>query len=179
MTRDEKRQIKMLGSLFGGVLLFFVLGMVVRPLQTDLAHTIGVLNAKGGSAAHGAQYELGSGFFGRYTVLVTASVVPPVAGDIDMELVGPAPVNYQLTSRFPPRVPILNGRRPWYRLEGQTLKGVKPGDSVAVYVKVREPVTPGDYALVFTNAASKQEYLRMPISFTAAPAAEGGEECHE
>lgn len=156
-------------SLLGGVLLVAALGGVVRPRQGDLAHTIGVLTARRGTVVHSAHFAAGADVLGRYTVFVTAAAAPPVAGDIRVELRGPAPVAYTVASRYPPQVALANGLRPWYRFEGSTLKGVSPGDDVIVVVRIDAPVAAGEYELDFSDARSGRTYLAMPVTF-AAPA---------
>src|SRR5512146_2959106 len=101
-------------AFWGGVLIVVVL-TAFRSLQTDNAHTIGILTVKGGKAVHEAHLQSGTSFLGYYTVFLTASVVPPVAGDIKIDLRGPASADYEISSRYPPLVPLVNQFRPWYR----------------------------------------------------------------
>jgi hypothetical protein len=186
-----------------GILTVGLLGGVVRPLLTDVAHTRGVLTAKGGTVAgHGAAFKEGAGIMGDYTLLLSASVAPPVAGDIKMELVGPAALAYEIGGRFPNLPVSYNLKHPWYSLDGDTLRGVVSGDSLTLYVKIAAPQVLGEYGFVMKNAKTGQVYLTMPIVFSprqipgavsaAPPASESstpaaaanatpaasGEECH-
>lgn len=151
-----------------------LLGGVSRPWQGDFSHTIGILTAKGGMVRHAGHLEVDKEVFGRYSIFLTATAAPPVAGDIKVELVGPAPISYTVSSRYPPGVPLLNRLHRWYRFEDATLKGVTPGDDIAVLVKMEPPTALGKYELTFTNVKTKQVYLRLPVIFTRP-----GEEAEE
>ena len=154
-------------SLLGGILFVVLLGGVLRPYQSDNAHTIGLLNAKGGRAIHEGNLYLGRDFFGEYSLLLTATVLPPVSGDIQVKLQGPENVNYQISSRNPPGVPIVNRFHPWYRLEGQTLKSVRPLDDLIVYLKMKAPTKPGHYELILSDVNNPERvYLSMPLTFS-------------
>lgn len=151
-----------------------LLGGVLSPWQEDSGHVIGVLTAKGGIVRHAGHFEAGSEFFGRYTLIFTGTAAPPVGGDINIELTGPAPISYTVYSRYPPGVPLLNRLHRWYRFEEATLKGVTPGDDIVVFVKINPLTVLGKYELIFTNVKTKQVYLTMPIIF-----ARPGEETEE
>lgn len=161
-----KSLLKFFVPILGGILVVGILGGFFRPWQKDFAHTIGILTAGGGVPVHAGHLEEGSELFGRYTIFLTATAAPPVGGDIKVELVGPAPINYTLYSRLPPGVPLLNQLHPWYRFEDATLKGVIPGDDICVLVKTEPPTVLGKYELTFTNVKTKQVYLTLPIVFT-------------
>ncbi len=147
-------------------------------LQNDNAHTIGILTAKGGTAVHEAHLQSGQSFLGYYNVFLTASVVPPVAGDIRIDLRGPAQADYSITSRYPPLVPLTNRSHPWYSFDHGMLKGVRPGDSLALTVRMRPPPKLGRYELVLSDAKTQRPYLTMPIQFSPEPGQSEDEPCH-
>jgi hypothetical protein len=171
------RPWKLALAFWGGV-LFVVLLTAFRTQQNDNAHTIGILTAKGGTAIHEAHLQSGTSFLGHYTVFLTANVVPPVRGDIKIDLRGPAPVEYELISRYPPMVPLVNRSHPWYRLENATLKGVSPGDALALTVRMKPPPKVGNYEIVLSDAKTQKAYLTMPITFSPEPGQSEEEPCH-
>ena len=182
MNVDFRKYFPVGASFFGGILAVFLLGGLVRPMQNDNAHLIGILTAKGGVATHAGHIPMGSALFGSYTIMLTAKVTPPVKGDIKVELTGPAPLSYQVASRYPPTVPLLNRFHPWYRFENNIVKGVVPGDDFVLVVKTGDPTVPGQYNLTLTNVKTNQVYLTMPINFEPReePMAQTGSEapCH-
>jgi hypothetical protein len=106
-------------------------------------------------------------FRDSYSLLLTATVLPPVSGDIRVELTGPEKLDYQITSRNPPGLPITNHFHPWYRFEENVLRGVQPLDKLVVYVRMKAPSRPGDYTLVLSDASnSARIFLNMPLSFS-------------
>lgn len=159
-------------SLFLGVLFVGLLGFI-RPYQEDLAHIVGIPTMGGGRVLHGAHFELGKEFLGKDTIFLTASVTPPISGDIKVNLIGPEELDYELSSRNPPGVPLVNGNHPWYRFEGDMIKGVQPGDDLVVVVAITPPKSPGEYEMILSNAMTGQVYLDVPVSFTLP-----GEESH-
>jgi len=151
-------------SLFLGVLFVGLLGFV-RPYQKDFAHVVGILTMGGGRAMHAAHLELGKDLFGQNTIFLSADVIPPIEGDISVKLVGPEPLDYSVSSRYPPGVPLLNRSHPWYRFEDGILKGVHPGDDLGIIVNVDPPAVPGEYELILANARTGQPYITVPVFF--------------
>ncbi len=151
-------------SLFAGVLFVGLLGFV-RPYQKDFAHVVGILTMGGGRAMHAAHLEMGKDLFGRNTIFLSADVIPPIKGDISVKLVGPEPLNYTVSSRYPPGVPLVNRSHPWYRFEDGTFKGVHPGDDLGVIVTLDPPASPGEYQLILANAKTGQPYITVPVFF--------------
>jgi len=182
MSMRSRKLLTFFGPILGAILVVGLLSGVLHPWQKDFSHTIGILTAKGGVPVHTGHLETDAELFGKYTVFLTATAAPPVAGDIKIELVGPAPISYTVSSRYPPVVPLLNQLHRWYRFEDATLKGVTPGDDIAVVVKMEPPTALGKYELTFTNVKTKQVYLTMPVVFTRpgeeAEEAEGGWPSH-
>lgn len=179
MDVKMRRYLIPVASLLAGALVVVLLTFVVRPLQKDSAHVRGVLTNQGGSVPKGAQFELGNAALGWYTVNLTAPAVPPVRGDISVEMEGPTPLTYAVTSRFPPGLPILNRTHPWYQWADGMIKGLIPGDSISLNLRVQSPDAAGEYRVMLKNAKTGQTYLTMPLTFNA-PAGEAvtGEPCH-
>lgn len=179
MNAKTLRHLKSGASLLAGTLFVVLLTFVVRPVQTDSAHVRGVLTVKGGTVPKGAEFQLGNAVLGWNTVNLTGQAVSPVRGDIRVEVEGPTALKYALTSRFPPGLPILNKSHPWYQWTNGMIRGLIPGDSVALNLRVRPPDEPGEYKVILKNAQSGQTYLTMPLKFKAAPGAALTEEpCH-
>jgi hypothetical protein len=160
-------------SLFVGVFFVGLLGFV-RPFQKDLAHVVAIPTMGGGRVMHAAHFELGGEMFGRDTIFLTATITPPIRGDIRVRLEGPEPLEYSLSSRNPPGLPLYNGTHPWYRFEGDTIKGVRPGDDLVVVVTVKPPASPGEYELILADTKTQQVYLTVPVLFDRP-----GETSHE
>jgi len=179
MDAKTKRYLVSGASLIGGFVLVAVVTFVIRPMQKDSAHLMGTLTTKGGVVIHAGEFELGRSLFGWYTVNLTGKAAPPIQGDIHVEFQGPAEINHVVNSRFPPGLPISNRGHPWYQFSDGTLRGVKPGDPVAINLRMQAPEEAGEYKLVLKNAKTQQVYLSMPITFKeAARAAASEEPCH-
>ena len=83
---------------------------------------------------------------------LTGQAVPPVRGDIRIEVEGPTALKYALTSRFPPGLPNSNKSHPWYQWTNGMIRGLIPGDSVSLNLRVRPPDAPGEYKVILKNA---------------------------
>jgi hypothetical protein len=165
MVEKWRRIFRPEASLFLGVLFVGLLGFI-RPYQEDLAHVIGIPTMGGGRVLHGAHFEIGKEFLGKYTIFLTGSVTPPISGDIKVSLTGPEQLDYELSSRNPPGVPLINGNHPWYRFDGDMIKGTQPGDDMVIVATIKPPESPGEYAMILSSPATGQVYLNVPVSFT-------------
>ena len=147
----------------------------------DSAHAIGLINKKGGMARHGFLLEPD---LELYTLIATATVLPPVRGDLRVVLQGEPVMKYAIYDTQPP-VNLGIHRRP--RFLDNVLWGVEPRDRLALWVVMR-PVTMGatppgwlstptpltedssaaggSLALVFTDLHNQQEVLRIPVVFS-------------
>lgn len=167
--------------VFAGILFVAILSGIVRPIQNDQAHAIGVLTMQGGQVRHPAQYTLGESLFGQFSLVLTAKVVPPVSGDMVVSLSGPEQLGYIVSSRYPPGLPIVNRSDKWYQFDNSTFSGMTSGSNLVIVVKIKSPQHPGKYHLTVTNKKTGQVYLTLPVIFTTP----GGsmsptdEECHE
>jgi hypothetical protein len=169
-------------SLVAGVGLIAFLTMALRPFQKDSGHVVGFFDTQGGRVLHPAEFMLGESFYGVYTLTITGRIGESIQGDVQVDVSGASPVNYRVTSRNPPAVPLYNQGRSWYRFKKDTFYNVSPGDNLIVFVKVHTPVEAGEYQVTFKNRATGQSYLTVPVAFTnpaqIAPVAPAGEDCH-
>ena len=169
------------GTMFvlAGVLYVYFLGGFVSPKLNDNAHAIGMLNAKGGVAMHPVEYALDDALFGQFSLLLTAKVLPPVSGDLVVKLTGPEELDYEVSSRYPPGVPLFNRLDRWYTFENSTFKGVTTGSDLVIVLRIKPPKAAGDYALTITDNSTGRVYYNMPVTFLDKGALTSGEECHE
>ncbi|MBC8508129.1 MAG: hypothetical protein H8D34_24960 [Chloroflexi bacterium] len=177
---ESKFNRLVMGAIFvlAGITYVYFLGGLLRPNQNDSAHAIGIMTMKGGVSFHPAQYTLGDSLFGQFTLLLTAKVAPPVSGDLVVELSGPEQLQYTVSSRYPPGVPIINRLDRWYSFENETFKGVTSGSDLVVVIKIKPPQKPGEYTLTVTNPKSQQVYFQMPVIFSDQRGALTDEDCH-
>ena len=168
--------------VFAGILIFGLLSGILRPVQNDTVHAVALLTMKGGQAMHPAHFVLGEGLFGRFTLLLTATVIPPVRGDIVLEVSGPEQLEYSVASRYPPAVPIINRSSAWFSFDKGLHKGVQPGDSLLVIMRIKPPDEPGEYQVVLKDANNGKVYLSLPAIFELpqriGPGGKVEEPCH-
>ncbi len=146
----------------------------------DSSHALGLLNVKGGKARHPFQLTAGKS---RYTLIATATVLPPVAGDIRVELRGAPLMGYAIYDSAP-IVPLPFRPRPV--LADNILRDTRPRDRLTLWVVMRPatqterdwpaPPTPlaqrsqhpdEALALVFSDSDSNRTLLRIPVVFAA------------
>lgn len=166
--------------LLAGILFFGLLSGILNPVQNDTVHAVALLSMKGGQAMHPAHFTLGEGLFGRFTLLLTATAIPPVHGDVVVEINGPEQLEYQVASRYPPVVPLINRSHAWFSFMDGVHRGVQPGDSLLLVMRIKPPKEPGEYQILLKDAQKGQVYLTLPASFTL-PMGPGGkteEPCH-
>jgi hypothetical protein len=170
----------LMGIVFvlGGVWYVYFLGGFVNPNISDSAHAIGMMSAKGGSVRHPVELELNDALFGQFRILLTAKVLPPVSGDMRVELTGPEELDYAVSSRYPPGVPLFNRLDRWYTFEAPIFKGVTTGSDMVIGLRVKPPKEAGEYALTITDNNTGQVYLNMPVIFSKDGVAPTGEDCH-
>jgi hypothetical protein len=127
----------------------------------DSGHTIGFVSRQGGRVRHPSYLKSGHG---RYTQLITASVLPGYHGNARLALEGspPLPCEIHLT------IPVVDlGLRRKPRLENQTLVDLQPRDRIALWLVMHPPpgIIEGKYTLAFYDSASGRSLLRVPIIF--------------
>ena len=178
-TKTEYKLYSAAIAILAGVMYVYFLGGFVRPKQSDLTHAIGRLTADGGMVFHPAEYEIGKELFGRFTLVVTASVLPPVSGDLAIEFNGPEKLKTNISTRYPPGLPITNRSDPWYTFEDGIFKNVTSGSDLVLVIQISPPQQPGAYEMQIVNAASGQVYLNLPVIFTPEGSSiPTGEDCH-
>ncbi len=164
--------------VLGGVLYVYVLGGIVGPSFNDSAHAVGMLNAEGGVALHPVEYDLEGALFGKFTLLLTAKVLPPVSGDLKVSVSGPEELDYVVSSRYPPGVPLFNRRDRWYTFEDSIFKGVTTGSDMVISLQIKPPTAAGMYLLTITDNSTGQLYYKMPVAFLKDGALPMDESCH-
>lgn len=153
-------------------LLVFLLAVVISAVAAgfrwgDSGHAIGLIKRKGGEARHPIVVAGGKGL---YSLIVTATVIPPYSGDARLVLEGEPEFDYEIFFNEPV-IDLGLRRRPEFR--EPVLQGLKPRDRVAIWVVIR-PAAPakGKYRLAFYDTRSGNAVLSVPIIFEE----EGGED---
>lgn len=158
----------------------------------DSAHTMGVISAKGGKIQHPPLLDKGRSL---YTLIATATVIPPYRGDVRVVLEGSPKMTYAIYNSAPV-IDLGVHRRPAFR--DHTLYGLQPLDKVALWVVLKpaagtgnlkgEPTgiggqTPAqkercdacNLALAFYDTRTDAAVLKVPIRFREKGGAEHGE----
>jgi len=127
----------------------------------DSAHTMGMIAAGGGKVRHPAFFE---GNHRRYTMIVTAKVVPPYRGDARVVLEGASPMDYELMAAAPV-VDFKLKSRP--ELRGDTFFGLKPRDRLALWVRMTPSASgPANrFTLSFQDLQDSETLLTVPVIF--------------
>jgi YHS domain-containing protein len=99
----------------------------------DSAHAIGLIRASGGEARHAAYLTAGKT---GYTLIATATVIPPYRGDARVVLEGDPPIDHEV-HLSEPVVDLGIRRNP--HLRGDVLHGLRPKDRIALWVVMRPP----------------------------------------
>ncbi len=152
---------------------------------TDSAHSIGIIKASGGMARHPSILESGSSL---YTLIATATVIPPYRGDARITLEGGPEMDYTIHSSDPV---IDLGIRRHPRLKENVLYDLRPKDRIALWVVMKPPAhdlaftkaccdgikqepakysgrenTGGRYTLAFYDTKTNRAVLSVPLIFT-------------
>ncbi len=120
-------------------ILFFIIAVCISLLGatyrwTDSAHSIGLFKAGGGDIRHGASLESGKA---AYTLIATATVMPPYHGDAKVVLEGTPKMDYTIYSSEP----VVNlGIRRQPRFKENILYDLRPKDRIALWVVIKPPV---------------------------------------
>lgn len=115
----------------GGSVLLATAAAVWR--WPDSAHALAVLRQGGGAARHPIVLRPGPA---RYMVVLTAPVLPPWQGDARIALEGEPPLDFEAhLSR-----PVVDlGLHHLPTLDGRVLRGLRPGDRIALWVSLPAP----------------------------------------
>lgn len=118
-------------AFFLGAVLVSTLGAWYR--WPDSAHAMGVIAQGGGTARHPVVLAGGRD---EYVLVATAAVRPPWRGDARISVEGSPPMALDVEVSRPA---VDLGLHRWPSLEGDTLRGLSPGDRVALWVRLRPP----------------------------------------
>jgi len=148
----------------------------------DSAHTIGLIKASGGEARHPIVLDRG---LDRYTVIATASVIPPYRGDIRIAVEGLPEMDWQLYNSEP-AINLSPWRQP--QLRGNILYDVQPKDRLALWLVLQPtgkaaalPATPAtkpatavaggsDCCVAASPPAEHAGHTRSEVATKTAPA---------
>lgn len=99
----------------------------------DSAHALGVIKRGGGTARHPVALPAGED---SYVLVATAPVLPPWSGDARVAVEGEPPMAWELeVSR-----PVVDlGLHRWPVQDGDRIRGLRPRDRVALWVKLEPP----------------------------------------
>lgn len=120
-------------------ILFFFIAVCISLLGatyrwTDSAHSIGLIKASGGEARHPSTFESGKS---GYTLISTATVIPPYRGDARVVLEGDPAIDYKIYSSAPV-IDLGIRRKPQFR--DDVLYDLQPKDRIALWVVMNPPV---------------------------------------
>ena len=120
-------------------ILFFAVAVCLSLLGatyrcTDSAHSIGLVNTRGGGTRHPSSLESGKT---TYTLIATATVMPPYHGDARVVLEGTPNIDYAIYSSDPV---IDLGVRRHPRFRDNVLYDLQPKDHIALWVVIKPPV---------------------------------------
>jgi hypothetical protein len=99
----------------------------------DSAHAIGVIREGGGTARHPVAFRGGED---EYVLVATTRVLPPWRGDARVSVEGTPAMAWDLEVSRPA---VDLGLHRWPALEGDTLRGLAPGDRSALWLRLRPP----------------------------------------
>jgi len=133
----------------------------------DSAHSIGLINNKGGMVRHAAHFEGGKD---HYVLIATATVLPPYRGDARVVLEGDPAMRYEIYDSRPVFDLGLH-RHPSF--EGNTLQDLQPKDRLALWVVMRPEAasTSSIEALLPPAGGSKAEDSCCPVPEGSGPVA--------
>jgi YHS domain-containing protein len=120
-------------------ILFFTMAVCISLLGvtyrwTDSAHSIGLVKTSGGDTRHPSSLESGKD---TYTLIATATVMPPYHGDAKVVLEGTPRMDYSIYSSDPV---IDLGVRRHPRFRDNVLYDLQPKDRIALWVVIKPPV---------------------------------------
>jgi len=120
-------------------ILFFLLAVCISLLGatyrwTDSAHSIGLIKTDGGKVRHPSTLESGKD---TYTLIATATIIPPYHGDARVVLEGKPELDYKIYSSDPV-IDLKIRRQPVFR--DNVLYDLRPKDRIALWVVIKPPV---------------------------------------
>lgn len=120
-------------------IIFFILSVAISLIAAgyrwgDSAHSIGLIRAGGSEAKHPASLESGKN---EYTLIATATVIPPYKGNAKVVLEGEPKMDYEIYLSEPV-VDLKLHRKP--ELKDSVLYDLQPKDRIALWVLMKPPV---------------------------------------
>jgi YHS domain-containing protein len=152
-------------------LVFFILAVAVSVLAAnhrwgDSAHAIGTIKATGGGARHAASLNSGKS---SYTLIATATVIPPYRGDARVELEGKPSIDHRIYLSGP--VADLGIRRN-PELKGNVIYGLEPWDRIAMWVVMNPPDIDPVCRMAYKEGFKKISYRSKEYVFCSEACAE-------
>jgi YHS domain-containing protein len=132
----------------------------------DSAHSIGLIKASGGEALHPAY--LASGKSG-YTLIATATVIPPYRGDVRVALEGEPRVAHGIYLSEP-IVDLGIRRNP--TLRDNVIHGLRPMDRIALWVVMKPPVIDPVCGMAYQDGFIETSYAGKDYFFCCEACAE-------
>ena len=137
----------------------------------DSAHSIGLIKASGGETRHPSVLRSGEA---GYTLIATATVIPPYRGDVRVELEGAPPMDHHVYLSGP----VLDlGIRRHPELRENVIRDLQPLDRIALWV-VMKPAEGGGkvpgrqdsvagqagrYRVAFYDVRTNRTVLSIPV----------------
>ncbi len=137
--------------------IFFILSVAVSLVAADYrwgdsAHSIGLIRAKGGEARHPATLQSGDT---GYTLIATATVLPPYKGNARVVLEGEPKLDYKIHLSAPV-VDLKLHRKP--ELRNDILYDLQPRDRIALWVLMKPPVLDPVCGMAYNDKFSKHTH---------------------
>ncbi len=122
-------------------ILFFAIAVSISLVGAtyrwgDSAHSIGLIKQSGGEARHPSTLESGGSL---YTLIATATVIPPYRGAARVVLEGSPAIDYTIHSSEPV-VDFGLRRQPRFDESKNVMYDLRPMDRIALWVVMRPPV---------------------------------------
>lgn len=126
---------------------------------SDSAHSIGLIKAKGGEARHASVFESGKD---EYTLISTATVIPPYRGDVQVTLEGEPKIDYRIYFSGP----VINlGIRRLPEFRNGVIHGLQPRDRIALWVVMHPPAVDPVCGMVYTDGFRQYMYRKKGYFF--------------
>ena len=126
----------------------------------DSAHSIGLITRDGGKVRHPIHLPAGKD---AYTLILTASVIPPWRGDARVTVEGSPELDVSL---HPSRPAIDLGLRRRPRFEDGVFHDLQPKDRLALWVRLKPrdaQRAEGRYSVTFHDTEHDKPVLEVPI----------------
>jgi len=152
-------------------IVFFILALALSSLAAtyrwgDSGHSIGLIKAAGGGARHPAILASGEE---EYTLIATATVIPPYRGDARVILEGKPPIEHRIHLSGPV-VDLGIRRNP--ELRDNVLYGLQPRDRIALWVVMKPPAIDPVCGMAYEKGFLKISYGGKDYFFCSEACAE-------